>query len=160
LGRPSCKSWEASAYFKEGQQDANWWDSLSTVFRGDAMYVRMSTALELAKPHINGATVLDVGCASGRFAFQMIESRRAKSVRHGYFRRRIGTCKETHSELGMTDKTEFSTMDVVQPNSPLPQVDLVTALGRDRIFRRKGYVGISRQFADKIFPARFPRPRA
>jgi hypothetical protein len=45
-------SWEASAYYKDTQHKANLWDRLSTVFRGDAMYVRMHAALELLKPHL------------------------------------------------------------------------------------------------------------
>ena len=42
------------------------------------MYVRMNAALELLKPHIAGMTVLDVGCASGRFAFQLLDAGAAK----------------------------------------------------------------------------------
>lgn len=67
-------SWEAAAYFKEGQKGANWWDKLSALFRGDVMYARMSATLELVKPHIAGKTVPDVGCESGRFVFQMIQA--------------------------------------------------------------------------------------
>lgn len=38
------------------------------------MYVRMEVALELLHPHVKGLTILDIGCASGRFAFQLIEA--------------------------------------------------------------------------------------
>ena len=55
------QSWEASAYYKDTPHKANLWDRLSTVFRGDAMYVRMNAALQLLKPQIEGKTVLDVG---------------------------------------------------------------------------------------------------
>jgi cyclopropane fatty-acyl-phospholipid synthase-like methyltransferase len=123
------QSWEASAYYKEGQQKAGWWDRLSTVFRGDAMYVRMNTALELIQPHLGGMTVLDVGCASGRFAFQMIKAGAKKVYGTDISNEALELAKQHSAELGLQDKTEFSTMDIVQPNTPLPQVDLVTALG-------------------------------
>lgn len=127
--RDHLTSWEASAYFKEGQQNANWWDKLSTIFRGDAMYVRMNTALELIQPHISGKTVLDVGCASGRFGFQMIEAGAKKVYGTDISAEALELGRQRSVELGMQDKLEFSALDVVQPNSPLPQVDLVTALG-------------------------------
>ena len=123
------KSWEASAYYKEGQQNANWWDRLSTFFRGDAMYIRMQTALELIKPHIKDKTVLDVGCASGRFAFQMIAVGAKKIYGTDISSEAVTFAKNHADELKMHSQTDFSVADVVQPNSPLPQVDLVTALG-------------------------------
>src|SRR5512138_3262425 len=73
-------SWEASAYYRDTQQKANWWDRLSTIFRGDAMYVRMQAGLDLLRPHLAGKTVLDVGCGSGRFAFQLLEAGAAKVI--------------------------------------------------------------------------------
>jgi cyclopropane fatty-acyl-phospholipid synthase-like methyltransferase len=150
------KSWESSAYFKEGQQDANWWDRLSTIFRGDAMYVRMSTALELAKPHLRGATVLDVGCASGRFAFQMIEAGAEKVYGTDISAEALELATLRSAQLGMTDKTEFSMMDVVQPNSPLPQVDLVTALGVIEYFDAKDMSAFLGNLRTKYFLLDFP----
>lgn len=123
------KSWEASAYYKEGQQNTSWWDRLSTVFRGDAMYVRMNAALELITPHIKGKTVLDVGCASGRFAFQMIQAGAQKVYGTDISTAALEAAKQQSIGMGIQDKAEFSTMDIAQPNSPLPRVDLVTALG-------------------------------
>jgi cyclopropane fatty-acyl-phospholipid synthase-like methyltransferase len=123
------QSWEASAYFRDGQQTAGWWDRLSTVFRGDAMYVRMNTALELIAPHLNGMTVLDVGCASGRFAFQMIQAGAQKVHGTDISEDALALARKRAAELGMEGKAEFFAADVVQPNSPLPRVDLVTALG-------------------------------
>lgn len=150
------QSWEASAYYKEGQQNANWWDRLSTVFRGDAMYVRMNTALELLAPHINGMTVLDVGCASGRFAFQMIKAGAQKVYGTDISTDALELAKKQSSELGVQDKTEFSAMDVVQPNSPLPHVDLVTALGVIEYFDTGDMSAFLSNLRTKYFLLDFP----
>lgn len=122
-------SWESGAYFKDGQKGATWWDKLSAIFRGDAMYVRMSAALELIQPHIAGKTVLDVGCASGRFAFQMIQAGAAKIYGTDISTEALKIAAARGAELGMRDKLEFFPSDVVQPGTLLPQADLVTALG-------------------------------
>ena len=107
------ESWEASAYFKEGQQKANWWDRLSTVFRGDAMYVRMQTALELLKPHIKDKTVLDVGCASGRFAFQMIEAGATKVFGTDISNEAVNFAKERAKELNKRNFPEYQLLIMV-----------------------------------------------
>lgn len=122
-------SWEASAYYKDGQQKANWWDRLSTIFRGDAMYVRMNAALDLVEPHIKGMSVLDVGCASGRFSFRMLQAGASKIYGTDISKEAVESAKKRGAELGLQDKLDFFVADVVQPKSPLPQVDLVTALG-------------------------------
>lgn len=131
------QSWEASAYYKDAQRKAGWWDRLSTFFRGDAMYVRMNTALELIRPRLNGATVLDVGCASGRFAFQMIDAGAKKVYGTDISEEALQSAKARSAELGLEEKTEFFPADVALPNSPLPPVDIVTALGVIEYFDAK-----------------------
>jgi cyclopropane fatty-acyl-phospholipid synthase-like methyltransferase len=122
-------SWEASAYFKDGQQNANWWDRLSTVFRGDTMYTRMQAALDLLKPHISNMTVLDVGCASGRFPIRLLKAGASRVHGTDISEEAIESARKRGAEMGLQDKLEFFTSDVVQPNAQLPRVDLVTALG-------------------------------
>jgi len=122
-------SWEASAYYKDTQHKANLWDRLSTIFRGDAMYVRMSAALALLKPHIIGMTVLDVGCASGRFPFQLLAAGAAKVFGVDISPDAIQIADTHRVQAGLKDQLDFSVADVVYPDSPLPKSDLVTALG-------------------------------
>jgi cyclopropane fatty-acyl-phospholipid synthase-like methyltransferase len=150
------ESWEASAYFKEGQQKANWWDRLSTIFRGDAMYVRMNTALELLKPHIKDKTVLDVGCASGRFAFQMIEAGAQKVYGTDISTEAVAFAKKRAKELNLQNQLEFSTADVVQTNTPLPQVDFVTALGVIEYFDAKDMAAFLGNLRTKYILLDFP----
>lgn len=150
------ESWEASAYFKEGQQKANWWDRLSTVFRGDAMYVRMNTALDLIKPHIKDKTILDVGCASGRFAFQMIEAGAKKVYGTDISSEAVGFANKRAEELKMQGQLDFSVADVVQPSTPLPQVDIVTALGVIEYFDAKDMASFLGNLRTKYILLDFP----
>jgi cyclopropane fatty-acyl-phospholipid synthase-like methyltransferase len=149
-------SWEAGAYYKEGAQNANWWDRLSSVFRGDAMYVRMKNALDLVKPHLKDAKVLDVGCASGRFAFQMLQNGAAKVYGTDISAVAVEMGKKRGAELGLQNKLEFSVTDVVQPNTPLPQVDLVTALGVIEYFDEKDMKVFLANLKTKYFLLDFP----
>lgn len=149
-------SWEASAYYKEGQQNANWWDRLSTVFRGDAMYVRMDTALDIVRPHINGMSVLDVGCASGRFSLRMLQAGARKVYGTDISNEAIDLAKKQSVEQGLQDKLEFSIADVVQPKSPLPQVDLVTALGVIEYFNTEDMSAFLGNLRTKYFLLDFP----
>lgn len=122
-------SWEASAYYKDSEQKANLWDRISTLFRGDAMYVRMNAALELLEPHLAGKTVLDVGCASGRFGFQLLEAGAEKIYGVDISPDAIQIANAHRGKAGLEEQLEFSIADVVHPDSPLPKADLVTALG-------------------------------
>ena len=122
-------SWEASAYYKDTAHKANLWDRLSTIFRGNAMYVRMNAALELLKPYLAGKTVLDVGCASGRFPFQLLDAGAAKVYGVDISPDAIQIADNHRRQAGLEDQLDFSVADVVQPASPLPKSDLVTALG-------------------------------
>ena len=149
-------SWEASAYYKEGQQRANWWDRLSTVFRGDAMYRRMNAALELLQPHIKGMTVLDVGCASGRFPFRMLQAGAEKVHGVDISSEAIETARQRGTELGLQDKLEFRMADVAQPNTTLPRVDLVTALGVIEYFNTEAMSAFLGNLKTRYFLLDFP----
>jgi len=122
-------SWEASAYYKDIPHKAKLWDRLSTIFRGDAMYVRMNAALELLGPHLAGKTVLDVGCASGRFAFQLLDAGAAKVFGVDISPEAIQIADAHRVQAGLEGRLDFSVADVVHPDPPLPKSDLVTALG-------------------------------
>lgn len=122
-------SWEAGAYFKDGTGSASWWDRLSAVFRGDAMYVRMAAALELARPVLKGASVLDVGCASGRFAFRLLDNGAARVHGVDISADAVERASRRSAELGLQEQMRWSVADVVQVGTVLPEVDLVTALG-------------------------------
>ncbi|HEY2981999.1 MAG TPA: class I SAM-dependent methyltransferase [Anaerolineales bacterium] len=122
-------SWEASAYYEDTQLKAGWWDGLSTFFRGDAMYVRMRAALELLSPHLPGQSVLDVGCGSGRFSFQMLEAGAARVIGVDISQQAVELAEMQRDARGLAGRLEFRVADLVSPVTSLPSVDIVTALG-------------------------------
>ena len=149
-------SWEASAYYKDTQHKANLWDRLSTVFRGDAMYVRMNAALELLKPHIEGMTVLDVGCASGRFPFQLLNAGATKVYGVDISPDAIQIADTHRTQAGLEEQLKFFVADVVHPDSPLPQSDLVTALGVIEYFDPETMSAFLGNLQSKYFFLDFP----
>ena len=149
-------SWEASAYYKDNPRTANLWDRLSTLFRGDAMYVRMNAALASLKPHITGMTVLDVGCASGRFAFQLLEAGATKVFGVDVSPEAIQIANDNRSKAILQDKLEFLVTDVVKPDSPLPESDLVTALGVIEYFDHQALSTFLGNLRTKYFFLDFP----
>jgi cyclopropane fatty-acyl-phospholipid synthase-like methyltransferase len=150
------KSWESSAYYKEGQRNANWWDRLSTVFRGDAMYTRMQAALDLLEPHLKGLEVLDVGCASGRLPIRLLEAGAAKVYGTDISDEAIEAAKKRGLQLGLEEKLEFFSTDVVQPKTPLPRVDLVTALGVIEYFNAEAMSSFLGNLQTRYFFLDFP----
>lgn len=149
-------SWEASAYYKDTHHKANLWDRLSTIFRGDAMYVRMYAALELLKPHIIGKTVLDVGCASGRFPFQLLNAGAAKVYGVDISPEAIQIADAQRTQAGLEEQLNFFVVDVVHPDSPLPKSDLVTALGVIEYFDPETMSAFLGNLQSKFFFFDFP----
>ena len=149
-------SWEASAYYKDTPQKANLWDRLSTFFRGDAMYVRMQAALEFLKPHITVKTVLDIGCASGRFAFHLLDKGAAKVYGVDVSPDAIQVANKQRAQASLEDRLDFSVADVIHPAEPLPKVDLVTALGVIEYFDARDMSAFLGNLQTKYFFLDFP----
>lgn len=122
-------SWESGAYAKDSLERKSFWDRVSTVFRGDGMYVRMRAALTLVKPHIKDLTVLDVGCASGRFAFELVQAGAKKVTGIDVAPAAIKMAKHQAKSSEFASQLDFAIKDVVLTHTELPSVDLVTALG-------------------------------
>jgi SAM-dependent methyltransferase len=123
-------SWEAGAYYRDHEKSQrSFWDGISSLFRGSDMYVRMQAALDLLRPHINGLTVLDIGCASGRFAFQLLVAGAARVIGLDVAPSAIALANQNRSENPLAEHVEFHVADVLDPETVLPRVDLVTALG-------------------------------
>jgi cyclopropane fatty-acyl-phospholipid synthase-like methyltransferase len=149
-------SWEASAYYKDTPHKASFWDRISTVFRGDAMYVRMNAALELLRPYLTRKTVLDVGCASGRFALQLLNAGAAKVYGVDISHEAVQIANEHREQAGLGDRLDFSVADVVHADNPLPKADLVTALGVIEYFDHQAMSAFLGNLRTKYFFLDFP----
>ncbi len=127
----NLSSWEKSAYFKDKStgQKSTLFDRFSTYFRGDSIYKRMDAALEIVKSHVIGLKVMDVGCASGRFAVQLLDAGASNVIGIDVATSAIEMANQRLQETGYKDKASFIKVDVTERNNKLPDVDLVTCLG-------------------------------
>lgn len=129
-------SWEASTYYTDrNMPKPTLWDRFSTLFRGSSLYDRMTIAIEILKPYLDGLTVLDVGCASGRFANMLLEAGAARVVGVDVSEEIIRIANERRLAGPNKNRLEFFAADLAQP-ADLPQVDLVTSLGVIEYFDR------------------------
>jgi cyclopropane fatty-acyl-phospholipid synthase-like methyltransferase len=150
-----ARSWEASAYYEDRQAQPSLWDRTSTIFRGRAMYVRMEMALELVSPHVKGLHVLDIGCGSGRFAFEMLAAGAERVVGIDVSPEVIAAADARRRESS-TEGLEFKVMDVTRPEAALPRVDLVTALGVIEYFDAPALSALIGKFDTRYFLLEFP----
>ncbi len=149
-------SWEASAYYKDSGKQPRFWDRLSTLFRGQGMYVRMDAALKLAAPHLKDLTVLDIGCASGRFAFELLEAGARRVIGVDVSPAAIAAAKERQAASPFADRLEFKVMDLTEPDLALPSVDLITALGVIEYFDAQALSALLGKFKTRYFLIDFP----
>ncbi len=149
-------SWEASSYFRDADRRPSFWDRMSTLFRGDGMYVRMDAALQLLAPHLQGLTVLDLGCASGRFAFQLLQAGAARVIGLDVSPAAIELAERHRLESPYADRLEFHVADLMQPDLALPRVDLITALGVLEYFDISELDALLAKFKTRYFLLDFP----
>ena len=150
-------SWEASTYYTDkNMPKPNIWDRFSTLFRGSSLYDRMTFALEMLKPYLSGLTVLEVGCASGRFASQMVDAGAARVIGVDVSEEIIRIANERRLAGPNKDRLEFFAADLVQPGLKLPKVDLVTSLGVIEYFDRNDMMTFLGNTKAKYFFHDFP----
>jgi cyclopropane fatty-acyl-phospholipid synthase-like methyltransferase len=149
-------SWEAGAYYKDRSTKPAIWDRVSSIFRGPAMYVRMDAALELVSPHLAGLRVLDIGCGSGRFAFQLLAAGAERVVGIDVSPAAIEAADAQRRQSPFADRLEFKVMDVTRPDAELPEVDLITALGVIEYFDAPTLSALLGNFNTRYFLLDFP----
>jgi cyclopropane fatty-acyl-phospholipid synthase-like methyltransferase len=149
-------SWEAGAYYKDSGARPAFWDRLSSIFRGKAMYVRMDAALQLVSPHLAGRHVLDIGCGSGRFAFQLLAAGAERVVGIDVSPAAIEAADARRRQSPSADRLEFRVMDVTLPSAELPPVDLITALGVIEYFDARELSALLGRFNSRYFLIDFP----
>ena len=149
-------SWEAGAYYKDRRTRPSFWDRISAIFRGRAMYVRMDAALQLVSPHLAGLNVLDIGCGSGRFAFELLEAGAERVVGIDVSPAAIEAADARRRQSPSSDRLEFRVMDVTLPGAELPPVDLITALGVIEYFDDRELSALLGSFNSRYFLIDFP----
>jgi cyclopropane fatty-acyl-phospholipid synthase-like methyltransferase len=149
-------SWEASAYYSDRQTRPSLWDRTSSIFRGRAMYLRMEEALKLVSPHLGGKRVLDLGCASGRFAFELLKAGAEHVTGIDVSPEVIAVANARREQSPSPERLEFRVMDVTQPDVTLPRVDLVTALGVIEYFDAPALSTLLGTFDTRFFFLEFP----
>jgi cyclopropane fatty-acyl-phospholipid synthase-like methyltransferase len=150
-------SWEASTYYTDkNMPKPTLWDRFSTLFRGSSLYDRMTIAIEMLKPYLKDLTVLDVGCASGRFANMLLDAGAARVIGVDVSAEIIKIANERRLAGPNKDRLEFFAADLVQPGLELPQVDLVTSLGVIEYFDRDDMKVFLRNTKARYFFHDFP----
>ena len=124
-------SWEKGAYYrnKEIEGKFRFVDRLSIYFRGDSIYRRADHAYELLKDTIVDKEIIDVGCASGRFARKLIRNGAKKVVGVDVSEEGVDLAKKLTLQEKMQDKIDFVIQDATNADSPLPPGYLTIALG-------------------------------
>ncbi len=149
-------SWEAGAYYKDIGRPMPFWERVAALLRGNGMYVRMEAARRMAAPHVKGMSVLDLGCASGRFALQLAEAGARKVIGMDVSAEAIDAANRRRAESPHADRIEFWVADLTQPSLQLPQVDLITALGVLEYFDTPGLDALLGKFRTRYFLLDFP----
>lgn len=126
--RKNSPRWEAGAYFEENSSiKRGFLESLSHYIRGRSVYVRMEKAKTLLTPHIQGKHVLDVGCASGRFAKMLIEAGAKHVTGVDISEAVIEIAQDNLENTPFQEQLTFLATDV--RNSLSINADITTALG-------------------------------
>lgn len=148
--------WEAGAYYKDSDRTPPFWDRMAAFFRGDDMYVRMEAALRLITPHLKGMRVLDIGCASGRFAFKLINAGARHVTGMDISPVAVESANQRRMQSPYVDRLEFKVADLTQPSAELPEVDLITALGVIEYFDAPELDSLLGKFRTRYFFLDFP----
>jgi len=124
-------SWEKGAYYREKHAEGKFrpLDRISMYFRGDSIYTRADHAFELIKDYIPDKIIIDVGCASGRFARRLAKQGAKQVVGIDVSEEGITLAKIITAKENMQDSVSFTIQDVTSENSTLPQADLTLSLG-------------------------------
>ncbi len=149
-------SWEAGAYYKDTGRPMPFWERVAALLRGNGMYVRMEAARRMAAPHVRDLTVLDLGCASGRFAFELAEAGARKVIGMDVSPEAIAAANRRREQSPYADRLEFRVADLTDPALELPKVDLITALGVLEYFDAAGLEALLAKFRTRYFLLDFP----
>lgn len=102
------------------------WRGLDRMLRWD-MQERMKLTLEACQP-VEGKSVLDVGCGTGRFCFPLVERGAGRVVGVDFAPAMIDEAKKVAEEKQLADRCRFECADILRFESEAP-FDCVIAVG-------------------------------
>jgi SAM-dependent methyltransferase len=116
--------WEDSM---RGGSDVSFIERLASYFR-EHLYYRSALAMEMLIPFVKGKTVLDLGCGSGFFSFELYDRARPKHISGiDISLRAISRAQAIAEEKGLSDIFSFFEADAASIS--LPEADYTIGLG-------------------------------
>lgn len=147
--------WEKSSYL-ELTQGMGLIEKIATKFR-KPIKERMYAAKELLKPMIKGKTVLDLGCGSGLFIFELAKEGAEKVVGIDISSVAIEKAKKKAMEFGFEEKCEFYEGDISALQNV--NIDIVTGLGFIDYLNKKQLEELFHKIANTYFLFSFPEKK-
>mgnify|MGYP006444120441 CR=1 FL=1 len=92
-----------------------------------SVHARSVIALELLRPHIEGKTILDIGCGNGHFVKGCLELGARKAYGMDISPRAISLARRLAEKNGYADRAEFFTGRAA--DGDFPKAQIVTGLG-------------------------------
>jgi len=117
-------TWWADSSYEE--KPGNLWEKFMARLRR-SVHARAVIALEVLEPHIEGKTVLDMGCGSGHFLTECIKAGAAKGIGLDIAPQAVELAQSLAKKNGFEDKLEFAVGKAGQKE--FPEADIITGFG-------------------------------
>jgi 2-polyprenyl-3-methyl-5-hydroxy-6-metoxy-1,4-benzoquinol methylase len=119
-------AWERSAYSRD-LKGQSFIERVATFFRGP-IRARREVLVSTLQARLKGATVLELGCASGPLAAPILKAGAKQYTGVDISPQAIALAQRTASTLGIAEKARFMQANVSERND-LPEADVVFGLG-------------------------------
>ena len=116
--------WEDSMH---GASHLSFIERLASYFRKPVLF-RNKTVLETILPLVDGKVVLELGCGSGYFAFDLCKNSKVKKIIGlDISEQAINRAKKLSQEMGLAYQCEFYRIDAI--SAQLPAADITVGMG-------------------------------
>jgi len=110
-----------------GSNDLSFVEKVASYFRRPVK-LRNKISFDTVLPHVEGKTILELGCGSGFFAFDICRNSNVKKIIGiDISENAINRAKKISYEEGLSDKCEFYTNDAM--SQAFPEADITVGLG-------------------------------
>lgn len=119
-------NWEKSSY-QGSVKGLSIVERIATKFRGP-IRKRKELLLKILSNHVEGNTILELGCGSGGLCFDLLQKGARRVIGVDISAEAIKLAKENAEKCGFREKAEFLVADI-REDIKLPAVDFVVGLG-------------------------------